>query len=45
VFISALGAKKWLKDPVMMVIVAEEAMPGTMEKKQKHMKSHRCLQF
>jgi hypothetical protein len=44
-FISALGANKWLKDPVMMVFVAEEAKPGTMEKKPKHMKSHRCHQF
>jgi hypothetical protein len=45
VFISTLGTDKWLKDPVMMVFVAEEAKPVTMEKKQKHMKSHRCHQF
>jgi hypothetical protein len=44
-FISTLGANKGLKDPAIIVFVAEESKPGTMEKKPKHMKSHRCHHF
>jgi hypothetical protein len=29
----------------MMVFVAEESKPGTVEKKPKHMNSNRCHQF
>jgi hypothetical protein len=39
-FISPLGVDKGLKDPAMMVFVAEKAKPGTVEKKPKHMKSN-----
>jgi hypothetical protein len=44
-FISALEAEKGLEDPAMMVFVAEESKPGTVEKKPKHMNSNRCHQF
>jgi hypothetical protein len=43
-FVSAIGADKGLKDPAMVVFLAEETKPGTVEKKPIHMTSNRCHQ-
>jgi hypothetical protein len=43
-FISVLEAEKGLEESSMMVFVAKESKPGTVEKKPKHMNSDWCHQ-